>query len=935
MRDSGYTRESLLLLKCLGKEKVRKGCVDSAPYSENQLFRMPGSGKMGKHPLRLVRGPFVDEVFVFGDTSFDFNASYPDIREWMALLVEGGTDMVVDPLCVSPGNYPWPTARAKYFRMNLNGRCDANPAYRLAMEAGISAAEFTTRERASRNFTSCGNNMIADDKFVWKTESGRDVCFGDLKPGEYVYHAVCEGVEGTPSACVCVSKDEMLLVYCFNCQMSTFCLPSYNPAKVQFPTKMKLAPGQKYLNEEGFPLNVDLAAGPKWIVLDAPTGSGKTELLKSYLATNRDVSVCSINPRIAMARTGSQRLGLDLYSELTEPSTRLSCTLDYLVFCGSGYDEYDVVVLDEAGMTKDHTVSHTISQRIGTVLNNLTRLLKHAKKVIIMQHQLLESDVAFFQGLVGDDMYDPRITKLLCLDAPLKLHPIRVSSNFDVTLAHILLRFKDCPRVGGRLKEPMLILTTSVAVARAVTAMLREATDEASAKRIYCLVGDTQNTEFNKEFMLDPNSDVIEELCDVMVMTHCSPAGLSIVRHFTVLCILFGLGHVTHRVEYQFSRRLRVRPGLFPYIIAFIEKGYSNRANPDAALIKQRLQIGLDMAQSSGHNREVNENLIGVLSENTAERIDTMNRHYWLWQLLYSENGGSFSDLETIELGDVKDVFRSHVKSASKGIIRHLSFANEPEADARIRDGHDLADIIREEMECLAASTKEKILKSLTCTDIERYTNWLLATVPEESLMPNAWPCYIARAYNLVHFLDYYAYLVSPSSDAANYYRASHRMQLHINQVSSRQKIVIGTKIIRDLIPAFETFFVNPQTVCWEGPIKGIKAYIASDANWTHDESKMFELAFANVTRTKKANTTTDKSQLIKTVIHWLGLKCLSKRVNGSRNEYKTKITLDMDYLATQLKLVYGFISHSHWQALHSTYNQSLVWTDLFTINLD
>ena len=72
--------------------------------------------------------------------------------------------------------------------------------------------------------------------------------------------------------------------------------------------------------------------------------------------------------------------------------------------------------------------------------------------------------------------------------------------------------------------------------------------------------------------MENPNAE--SSAADVMVITHCAPAGLSIERHYTTLCLFFPRHHaITHRLEFQFARRLRERPGLYRRILAYIEGG--------------------------------------------------------------------------------------------------------------------------------------------------------------------------------------------------------------------------------------------------------------------------------------------------------------------------------------------------------------------------
>jgi hypothetical protein len=126
----------------------------------------------------------------------------------------------------------------------------------------------------------------------------------------------------------------------------------------------------------------------------------------------------------------------------------------------------------------------------------------------------------------------------------------------------------------GSPVNPLLVVTTSVALCRAITTLLRENTTK--PQKVQCLYGENQHNVFNTKFIEDPNADDIIQQCDAICMTHCAPFGLSLTRHFRMLVVAYPNSFVTHRTEYQFTRRLRLRPELYPFIIAYIEKGASN-----------------------------------------------------------------------------------------------------------------------------------------------------------------------------------------------------------------------------------------------------------------------------------------------------------------------------------------------------------------------
>ena len=90
-----------------------------------------------------------------------------------------------------------------------------------------------------------------------------------------------------------------------------------------------------------------------------------------------------------MCRSLADRLGFVNYQvEDHGYPNRLVCTLDHVATISNWKKKYDIIILDEGGMTRSHSLSTTISDRLSIVLQNLTRLLMVADKVIITQHEV-------------------------------------------------------------------------------------------------------------------------------------------------------------------------------------------------------------------------------------------------------------------------------------------------------------------------------------------------------------------------------------------------------------------------------------------------------------------------------------------------------------------------------------------------------------------
>jgi hypothetical protein len=924
LREPGtWTREKILCLLALRLDKRSPGCVDLAPYGKNQLFRLLGSGKDGKYPLRLWSGE-ERECYIYPLGDYDFASANPVYKDWVNGLVVC-MDPTAEVMSVSPGACPLKTARSRYFMAAAREEDCAVPSYRVpAVDPTLLNSEQArdNEERGRWASNSGEKSLIAEDTFMWHLQDGSSKAFGDLQVGEYVYHQECESTHGTPSGCVFSTRDQNLKVHCFACGRSVYCLPTFTPLKIMYKDEdvVKFAPGQRFINEKGFPATVDLASlSQKWVTVDAPTGSGKTELLESFLASLAPgTRVLSISPRIAMARTAAERFGYHFYQdELPDGGNAdlLACTLDHLAVLGT-CTRYDVIILDECGMTKDHTISSTISPRLDAVLKALGFLLENAQNVFLTQHQLLERDVTFFMGFTGDDLYNSDVTKRVFVDTPLKLHPIQYTGSLVTALTRLVEQFRK-KKQDGRAQEPVLVVTTSVSLCRAVTALLKECTQY--PEKIHSLYGDNQHTEFNKRFMEDPNSDYVEENCDAMVMTHCSPAGLSIIGHFTMLVLLYPLSFVTHRTEYQFSRRLRLRPGLFPYIIAFIQKGISNSGDPNIKKMTKNMQVILSKHRDRSVSF-VNEHTLNVFVENRAEILDTRNRHQHLWKTLYLLSQGQMTEMGEVvddaELTYVKDTLVANLKSLGKGVKAYITLAETIEDEVLQRD----VDANTSEMQILGTRSSEILRDYIKGPDKELFVEWFRDSVPDENaLLPNKIREHLGRSLHLISFMDYIAFLHHNDSPCSMYHTSRLRRTNTPQTVGGKSKLLISTKILLYLVPGFSRFKDDPL-VSWNTPsLELVKEYISTNSNWTDAEDAHFKTLF-NQSRYQKANSIKKPASFLNTCLRNVGLQTVlsNKRTRTSTQGFK----IDMDALAYTLRIAKGMIYVDHWAAITESYDQ-------------
>lgn len=95
----------------------------------------------------------------------------------------------------------------------------------------------------SRNLVIDKKSDILDNTYTLFDEHQQLIEFGQLTPGQYVYHPKCEvtksGPVGIPSAHVFATKEGGLAFYCFNCCQTTFCMVTWHMAKLaHFPDEL-------------------------------------------------------------------------------------------------------------------------------------------------------------------------------------------------------------------------------------------------------------------------------------------------------------------------------------------------------------------------------------------------------------------------------------------------------------------------------------------------------------------------------------------------------------------------------------------------------------------------------------------------------------------------------------------------------------------------
>jgi len=112
-----------------------------------------------------------------------------------------------------------------------------------------------------------------------------------------------------------------------------------------------------------------------------------------------------------------------------------------LLLLGDGV--YNVVVLDEVGQLRRHWLSRIVQGCLGPSFLRFKKLLNEASLVVIMQDRISLEDVRFVTSLCGVDAEDRQKVRMLKLEKPRSMHPIKYTTEFDVALLMIKKHYID------------------------------------------------------------------------------------------------------------------------------------------------------------------------------------------------------------------------------------------------------------------------------------------------------------------------------------------------------------------------------------------------------------------------------------------------------------------------------------------------------------
>ncbi|KAK9359881.1 hypothetical protein V1504DRAFT_362454, partial [Lipomyces starkeyi] len=166
-------------------------------------------------------------------------------------------------------------------------------------------------------------------------------------------------------------------------------------------------------------------------VLDSLMGAGKTHPVREYVWQRPELSVLSITFRHA-ARYLSEQLSLKCYldGDFWQPEndrSRCVICLDSLYKLILKVDEpYDLVIIDECVFVMYHFLGGTMSVNLPRIVDAFRFFLSSAGKVVVIQHRILESCIAFYMKSMALRRGPMPHCVVRYPSGPVVLHPMKV-----------------------------------------------------------------------------------------------------------------------------------------------------------------------------------------------------------------------------------------------------------------------------------------------------------------------------------------------------------------------------------------------------------------------------------------------------------------------------------------------------------------------------
>lgn len=402
------------LIRCLCLNQGKAFAIDLAPYGKNQQFRMFGCGKVGKAPLRLIQNETTSLLPPI-NFNWNFGQMWGDLvnNEKNTIFAQYGVQLNLEetPIHISPGKSVRNSSRRYYslYTVGVTPKCQfigerAEPIY--YKKGNSSSTSFNSRGSSAVNHRDVPNYETVFN------ESGQQVTFDDLEDNDSVFCERCEVIQGIPcgdSSAKILKREDQWIVYCFNCQetvlkvIKTF---QFQPILVEDQEKVILV--DRYLNQ-GFQ-DVSLSDTYRVFAIDAPTGSGKSFMLKEWI--NRDDlfydNIIFIYSKQGLCRAMSSYFQIPCYLDFTAqdwrtPPNKFVICLNSIIKLPRDI-KTTAIILDEGGLTRKDTCAVTILPTLKDVLEKMHDLCSNTGKVILTQHNLSQTDLDYYSNFVPNLM---------------------------------------------------------------------------------------------------------------------------------------------------------------------------------------------------------------------------------------------------------------------------------------------------------------------------------------------------------------------------------------------------------------------------------------------------------------------------------------------------------------------------------------------------
>ena len=233
------------------------------------------------------------------------------------------------------------------------------------------------------------------------------------------------------------------------------------------------------------------------------------------------------------------------------------------------FDEnYDIVILDEAGWVAKHLVSSTMVSYVFPVIARLKQILLNSETIILSQAKLTENDVKFYTDLKGIDLYDDCIHSIELRRISPEPHIMHWSRDIW-TVYHLLWNNL---REHGKEQTRVIYVTSKKFGESMYNDIVKRCGDNQCGglekDDVVLVTGDSKFDEWKIEFFENVSSAVFKKR--VIIVTSVISTGHNIVEGVDKVFVFLHVGILTSDEEKQLIARTRPSFQLDPVYICFI-----------------------------------------------------------------------------------------------------------------------------------------------------------------------------------------------------------------------------------------------------------------------------------------------------------------------------------------------------------------------------